>query len=130
MVLVAEDYDGIRFVLKCWLEGKGYGVLEATNGAQAVEIALSEEPELILLDLFMPEMDGFAAARRIHEAMGRVPIVAMTAYGNRREGEGFRLSARAAGCVEYINKPINFEELGRLLQRLLPGGASKADMEN
>ena len=116
-VLVVEDFDETRFVLKLSLELRGYRVLEALNGHEAVEIARREPLDLILMDLSLPVLDGFAATRRIREeARSRdVPIVAVTAHATAE----YRVKALAAGCNEYVTKPIDFDKLGHLLNRLL-----------
>ena len=116
-VLVVEDFDETRFVLKLSLELRGYRVLEALNGQEAVEIARRERLDLILMDLSLPVLDGFAATRCIREeARSRdVPIVAVTAHATPE----YRVKALAAGCNEYVTKPIDFEKLGQLLNRLL-----------
>jgi CheY-like chemotaxis protein len=116
-VLVVEDFDETRFVLKLSLELRGYRVLEALNGQEAVEIARREPLDLILMDLSLPVLDGFAATRRIREeARSRhVPIVAVTAHATAE----YRVKALAAGCNEYVTKPIDFDKLGHLLNRLL-----------
>ena len=119
-VLVVEDFDETRFVLKLSLELRGYRVLEALNGQEAVEIARREPLDLILMDLSLPVLDGFAATRRIREeARSRdVPIVAVTAHATAE----YRVKALAAGCNEYVTKPIDFDKLGHLLNRLLHEG--------
>ena len=122
-VLVVEDFDETRFMIKLSLELRGYRVLEALNGFEAVEIARRESLDLILMDLSLPLLDGFAATRRIREeARSRhVPIVAVTAHATAE----YRVKALAAGFDEYVTKPIDFDKLGHLLNRLLRG-----EMEN
>ncbi len=116
-ILVVEDYEDTRFMMRKLLEISGYRVIEATNGLDAVEVAARERPDLILMDLSLPIFDGFTAARRIreHAAMRGVPIIAVTAH----EGEATRSEALQAGCDEYITKPVNFESLERTIARLL-----------
>src|SRR5882724_10770160 len=81
-IMVVEDYDDTRLLLKQGLEVLGYSVLEASNGQEAVDIAQREHPDLILMDLDLPILDGIAATQRIRQQdhMGNVPIVAVTAY--------------------------------------------------
>jgi two-component system cell cycle response regulator DivK len=90
-------------------------VVEATNGQEAVEIAKQECPDLILMDIGLPQMDGFAAARAIRaiKELCHVPIVAITAY----DTFGFEEAAREAGCNEYITKPIDFDGLERIVRK-------------
>ena len=117
-VLLVEDTEDNRFMMRRLLEMSGYRVIEAVNGKQAVEAAISERPDLILMDLSLPMLDGLAATRRIREQNGsaRVPIVAVSAH----DSADFHAEALAAGCNEYVTKPIDFDQLERLLSRLVP----------
>jgi two-component system, cell cycle response regulator DivK len=117
VVLVVEDFEDNRFMMRRLLEMSGYRVVEAVNGNQAVEIAESERPDIILMDLSLPMLDGLAATRRIRErnGAGRVPIVAVSAH----DSADFHAEALAAGCNEYVTKPIDFDQLVGLLDRLL-----------
>jgi CheY-like chemotaxis protein len=101
-ILLAEDHIDSREALRVLLEASGYRVHLAGTGREAVEIALSVRPDLILMDAMMPEMDGFQATRILRSSSGfrQVPIVAVTAM------EGAKLLAEAAGCNEVIHKPI------------------------
>ena len=116
-VLVVEDFEDNRFMMRRLLEMSGYRVLEAVNGEQAVESAQAERPDLILMDLSLPKLDGLAATRRIRESdgLGQVPIVAVSAH----DTSDFHADALAAGCNEYVTKPIDFDQLETLLKRLL-----------
>jgi len=100
------------------LEMAGYRVVEASDGEEAVKLALQERPELILMDLSLPKLDGLAATRRIRSqrGFGRVPIVAVSAHDSPES----RSEALAAGCNEYVTKPIDFDELKSLVNRFLP----------
>ena len=113
-ILVVDDFDDTRWLLKTWLERKGYRVVEAMNGNQAVTTAQSEPPDLIIMDLEMPELDGLAATRKIRglKRLSGVPIVAVSAYG----AEQFRGPALQAGCNEYVSTPFEPEELERLIR--------------
>ena len=115
-VLVVEDFEDNRFMMRRLLEMSGYRVIEAVNGKQAVEAAISERPDLILMDLSLPMLDGLAATRRIREAegLGRVPIVAVSAH----DSADFHTEALAAGCDEYVTKPIDFDHLVQVLDQL------------
>jgi CheY-like chemotaxis protein len=116
-VLVVDDSDDIRELLSTLLRGKGYHVVEAVNGEQAVELASRVNPRLILMDLGMPVLDGYEATRQIH---GRretrdVPVVAVSGFcdaNNRRK-------ALDAGCVECVCKPVDFDLLDGILRRHL-----------
>ena len=116
-IMVVEDYDDTRMLLKQALEMLGYSVLEASNGQEAVDIADREHPDLILMDLDLPILDGIAATQRIRqqEHMESVPIVAVTAYPLSYS----RVKAFAKGCNEYMPKPIDISELARVVDRYL-----------
>jgi CheY-like chemotaxis protein len=118
VVMVVEDFEDNRFMMRRLLEMSGYRVLEAINGEEAVELAHRERPQLILMDLSLPQLDGLAATRRIrqHAELRDVPIVAVSAH----DTADFHADALAAGCNDYVTKPIDFDQLEALLQRLLP----------
>jgi two-component system cell cycle response regulator DivK len=115
-VMIVEDFEDNRFMMRRLLEMSGYEVLEAVNGEEAVRLALQERPGLILMDLSLPLLDGLAATRRIREfvELQDVPIVAVSAH----DTADFHSEALSAGCDDYVTKPIDFEELERLLARL------------
>ena len=116
-VLVVEDFADNRFMMRKLLEMSGYQVVEAVDGKEAVEVAESVRPDLILMDLSLPRLDGLDATRRIRELDGlrRVPIVAVSAH----DTNDFHADALAAGCNEYVTKPIDFDELDALVKKLL-----------
>lgn len=116
-IMVVEDYDDTRLLLKQGLEMLGYSVLEASNGQEAVDIAERERPDLILMDLDLPILDGIAATQHIRQQqhMERVPIVAVTAYPLSYS----RVKAFAKGCNEYMPKPIDMSDLARVVARYL-----------
>ncbi|MGZ8843213.1 MAG: response regulator [Pyrinomonadaceae bacterium] len=118
VLLVVEDFEDSRFMLRRLLEIAGYSVLEASDGEQAVELAVQKRPALILMDLSLPKLDGLAATRKVrqHQTMGTVPIVAVSAH----DAPESRIEALEAGCDEYVTKPIDFDNLNALLKRLLP----------
>ncbi len=117
-ILVVEDFEDNRFMMRRLLEMSGYHVVEAVNGEEAVTLACSELPELILMDLSLPQLDGLAATRRIRQypELRDVPIVAVSAH----DTADFHADALAAGCNDYVTKPIDFDQLEALLSRLLP----------
>jgi two-component system, cell cycle response regulator DivK len=102
-VLIAEDHEDSRDALQTLLEAMGYRVVTADNGARAVDVARAERPDLVLLDMMMPEVDGFHAARtlRADPSFDAVPIIAITAL------EGARPEVLAAGCDDCVVKPID-----------------------
>lgn len=116
-IMVVEDYDDTRMFLRIGLEELGYSVLEATNGQEAIDIASREHPDLILMDLDLPILDGIAATQQIRQQteMERVPIVAVTAYPMSYT----HVKAFSKGCDEYMAKPIDMDELERLVSRYL-----------
>ena len=116
-IMVVEDFEDNRFMMRRLLEMSGYRVVEAVNGEQAIEVARQEHPNLILMDLSLPMLDGLAATRRIrqHESLKTVPIIAVSAH----DTSDFHADALAAGCNDYVTKPIDFDQLETLLSHLL-----------
>jgi len=116
--MIVEDYDDTRVLLKKGLEGLGYTVLEACNGQEAVDIAGRERPDLILMDLDLPILDGIAATQSIRQTpdLESVPIIAITAYPMSYS----HVKAFAKGCDEYMRKPIDMAELAQVVNRCLP----------
>ena len=115
-ILVVEDYDDTRNLMRFILEDCGYHVLEATNGQEAVESVKYRIPDLILMDMSMPVMDGLDATRRIRQFINgtRLPILAVTAYG-----KSYYRQAIEAGCDDLINKPLDFDSLRPILNQYL-----------
>ena len=115
-VLVVDDFDS-RFSLSKLLEIEGYEVIEATDGAQAVAKALADKPDLILMDLSLPVIDGLSATRQIRQsdAMKRVPIIALTAH----DIIDIQSQAADAGCTDYASKPIDFTILTDMMAKYL-----------
>ena len=116
-VLVVDDFDDSRFSLSMLLKIEGYEVIEATDGAQAIEKALSDKPDLILMDLSLPVIDGLSATRQIRQsdALKRVPIIALTAH----DLIDIQSQAQAAGCTDYAPKPIDFTLLIDMMTKYL-----------
>ncbi len=110
-ILIAEDHLDSREALGALLEAFGYTVLSAVNGAQAVDLALARLPDLILMDIMMPELDGFEATRRIRGRIETrdIPIITLTAM------DGARKLALDAGASDFLPKPINS---GALLKKV------------
>ena len=117
-VLIVDDYEDARYTTRLALEHYGYRILETDNGESAVEIATRERPNIILMDVSLPVLDGLAATERIRhdEQMRGTVIVALTAHHESQ----YRAKALAAGCNAYVTKPIDFEWLNNLLLNLLP----------
>lgn len=117
-VMVVDDCEDNRFMLRYLLEARGYRVIEAADGLEAVTVTRRERPDLILMDLSLPKLDGLSATRRIREdaSLRDIPIVAVSGHVRAEDKAG----AFAAGCCGYLIKPIDFDQLYELLNRLLP----------
>ena len=116
-ILVVEDYEDASLAMRLALEDQGYRILEASDGEQAVEVAARQHPDIILMDLQLPVLDGLDATRRIRAVpeLQETVIVAITAHN---EGD-YRARALAAGCNAFVSKPIDFDWLKDLLPNLL-----------
>ena len=116
-ILVVDDFDEMRATLRQWLERRGYKVVEATDGDEAIEVARREHPALILMDIGMPQRSGISATYQIRKVpeLDGTPIVAVTAY----EAPELHEDALKAGCVRCITKPIDTDELDQLLSSLV-----------
>jgi len=117
-VLLAEDSEDTRQVLSFELRHRGCRVITAADGREAVETALVAHPDLILMDLNLPRLDGLAATAQIraHSELEAVPIIAVTAF----DTYGIREAALEAGCQAYLLKPLNPGALERALRSALP----------
>jgi CheY-like chemotaxis protein len=117
-ILYVEDNDDNIFMLKSRLTRAGYTVVVATDGAQGVAMAGSERPDLVLMDLSLPVLDGWEATRRIKsgsETRG-IPVIALTAHAMAGDEE----KARAAGCDDFDTKPVELQRLLGKIRALLP----------
>jgi CheY-like chemotaxis protein len=116
-LLLVEDFEDTRLALRLQLEDIGFSVFEAENGQVAVETAIREKPDVILMDLTLPLMDGFAATKLIrqNEELKNVPIIAITAH----QEVDFRSDAKASGFDAYVTKPIDVHWLKDLIAGLL-----------
>jgi two-component system cell cycle response regulator DivK len=117
IILVVDDFEDFRFMLRLRLELNNYRVSEAADGREAVEAALRERPDLILMDLSLPVVDGFTATRLIRQqsSLRSVPIIAITADGTAT----CRVKASAAGCDYLLTKPLDFKDLDVVIKTLL-----------
>ena len=113
-ILAVDDEPEVLSLLKKRLESVGYEVLTAANGRQALEIALQETPDLIVLDILMPEMDGYETMKAIREQeeIRSLPIIALTA----KAMKGDRQKCIDAGASDYIAKPVDTDHLLSLLR--------------
>ena len=118
-VLLVEDFEELRSLVAFYLKGRGYQVLEAANGRTAIQTAVSGNPNLILLDLRLPDIDGVELVHELRQLAQtkNVPIVVWTADSrlNRQ-----RETLRQAGIVDYLEKPIRLNDLGAVIERFLP----------
>jgi two-component system cell cycle response regulator DivK len=114
IILIVEDYEDSRDLMKFLIEGYGYRVIEATDGLEAIESFKHYFPDLILMDISMPNMDGLTATKAIRKLDGalQIPIIAVTAHGKQ-----FYERAIEAGCNALINKPVDFENLEPFLNQ-------------
>jgi CheY-like chemotaxis protein len=117
-ILIAEDSRDGREMLQVLLALKGYSVLAAADGYNALEIALANSPDLILLDLELPGLDGLSVARDLsrHSHFRKVPIIVLSGHDPMEHKQ----SAMDAGCTEYLMKPLDFEKLDEILQSEVP----------
>jgi two-component system, cell cycle response regulator DivK len=121
-ILLVEDNEMNRDMLSRRLERKGFQVVMAVDGQQGVDLALSEIPDLILMDMDLPIIDGWEATRRVKagESTRGIPVIALTAHAM----VGDRDKAMAAGCDDYDTKPVDFSRLLGKITTLLGGEAS------
>jgi len=118
-IMVADNDEDNRCLLKSILELKGFVVLEASNGQEAVDVAIEMLPDLLLIELKLPVVNGFTAIRRIkkHDELRQTPIIA---FSLNRPASHHKL-ALAAGCTAHLEEPIEFDQLDALIDQLLPG---------
>lgn len=116
-ILIVDDKSSSRELERIMLESFGHEVLEASNGREAIEVATKGIPDLVLLDLHMPELDGYATLveLRKEQRLSRTAVVALTASA--MQGDEFRV--REAGFSGYITKPVSLQELGKRIRRFL-----------
>lgn len=115
IILLVEDNEMNRDMLSRRLSRRNYTVITADNGGTAVERALQDKPDLVLMDMEIPVKDGWTATREIKQA-SRVPVIALTAHAL----SGDREKALNAGCDDYATKPIDFEHLIATIEKHLP----------
>jgi CheY-like chemotaxis protein len=123
LVLVVEDYEDAREMYSAYLQFSGYRVAEAANGLEAIEKTLELLPDIILMDLALPKMDGWEATRRLKtdERTKHIPIVALTGHALAGYAEG----ARQAGCDAFVTKPCLPDALVEEIQRMLASRAQR-----
>ncbi len=118
-ILIIEDNEQNRYLITFMLQQAGHEVLQARDGLEGIAMAERDAPELILLDIQLPQMDGYAIAGELKRRpqVADVPIVAVTSYAM----VGDREAALAAGCIGYIEKPINPNTFVDEIEHFLPG---------
>ena len=124
LILVVDDLADNVAMISLALQQQGYRVVTANNGEDAVAVAMHTHPNLILMDINLPTLDGLGATRRIldNDSLRDVPVVAITAFGT----EGFQRAAYDAGVSGYLTKPIDLDRMHQLIARLLsPTGSGK-----
>jgi two-component system cell cycle response regulator DivK len=116
-ILVVEDQEDLRGVLRTLLTGSGYEMIEAVDGQAGVAKAKSERPDLILMDIQLPVLDGYDAARQIKAdpKLAATPIIAVSSFAMKGDEE----KARAAGCDHYVTKPYSPVQLLRIIRGFL-----------
>jgi two-component system, cell cycle response regulator DivK len=116
-ILVVEDQEDLRGVLRDLLSGSGYGVVEAADGQDGINKAKSERPDLILMDIQLPVLDGYEATRQIKAdpSLANTPIIAVSSFAMKGDEE----KARGAGCDHYVTKPYSPLQLLRTIRGVL-----------
>jgi len=121
-ILIVEDQEDNRKILRDLLTSVGYELVEATTGEEGVALAEKERPDLILMDIQLPGLDGYEATRRIkaNPALRHIPVIAVTSYAL----SGDEVKAREAGCDAYVTKPFSPRALLAKVREYLPAGAA------
>ncbi|MGH9897908.1 MAG: response regulator [Pyrinomonadaceae bacterium] len=116
-ILLVEDFDDTRLMMRKLLELNEFSVIEAVDGVQAVELTYQERPDLILMDINLPQMDGLTATRQIRtgEVLTDIPIICVSAHSSSE----YREMAIEAGCNQLMTKPIDFDALVVLMSDIL-----------
>lgn len=116
LILIVEDYEDARGFMKLLIESYGYEVIEAADGIEAIDRFKHFHPDLILMDISLPVVDGLTATKAIREFIGgaKIPIIAVTAFGKK-----YLKRAMDAGCNDLIDKPVDFEVLEPVLNHYL-----------
>lgn len=122
-ILCIEDNEQNLYLVTFLLRSKGYEVLQAREGREGIDSAIRNKPDLILLDIQLPSMDGYAVARALHANpdLDSIPVVAVTSYAM----VGDREKALSAGCSGFIEKPINPDTFLMQVEDYLPGSATR-----
>ncbi|MDT7605045.1 MAG: hypothetical protein QOF61_3042 [Acidobacteriota bacterium] len=118
LLLIVDDTPDTLVITSLHLQQEGFRVITASNGEEALKVAEISAPDLILMDIGMPGLDGLGATRRLreHPTLRLIPVIALTAFST----DGFRRAAYDAGIDGYLTKPADFDRLNDLIRRLLP----------
>lgn len=116
-ILIADDEEDVKVVVQLFLESKGYEILTAYDGLDAVEKIQSEKPDLVLLDIMMPLIDGFEVCKKIKDIpeLADIPIIMMSASSHAESKQ----RGIEVGAIDYLVKPFSPEELGKLIEKTL-----------
>ncbi len=116
-ILIVEDNPQNMKLIEMTLRGKGYTLLKATDGEEALDIAMREQPALIIMDMQLPKLNGLEVTKRLRKtlAFSHTPIIALTAYAMKGDKENFI----NGGCDAYVSKPINTRELPGMIAEML-----------
>lgn len=118
-ILIVEDNPQNMRLIEMTLKAKGYTLLKAVDGEEALDVAIREQPDLIIMDIQLPKLSGLEVTRRLRQKPGfdHTPIIAITAYAMKGDKE----KSIEAGCNAYLPKPINTRELPNLIAKMLQG---------
>ena len=116
-ILIVEDNPENMRLLEMTLRARGYTLLKATDGEKALDIAMRKRPDLIIMDIQLPKMNGLEVTKKLREtpAFSHTPIIAITAYAMKEDKE----KVIASGCDAYLSKPINTRELPKVIAKML-----------
>src|SRR5574337_1087619 len=114
-VMVVEDNEKNRKLMRVVLKAKGYNVIEATTGEEALGILKNQKPDIILMDIQLPGIDGLTLAKQIKADTNDIPIIAVTAYAMK----GDEQKILDTGCDAYVSKPINTQELPLIVEKYI-----------
>jgi len=119
-ILVVEDQDDLRAILRDFLRASGYDIVEAVDGGEGVAKARSQRPDLILMDIQLPVLDGYEATRQIKADpdLAGTPVIAVSSFAMKGDEE----KARASGCDSYVTKPYSPLQLLRIIRNFLGAG--------
>lgn len=124
-ILIADDEKNMLWALKKALKDEGYRIFTASDGMEALDVALKEEPDLMLLDLRMPKMDGIDVLKKLKKNNMKIPVVMITAHGTMESA----IEAMKLGAIDYISKPFDIEELKVVINKALNIGSMQEQIE-